>query len=145
MKSRLLHQAHDQRTFAVVLETGDEAMACLQRFAEQERVFAAQVTAIGAFRHATVAFFDIESKTYEKHKIAEQTEVLSLIGDISEDPKGKPMLHIHAVLGRRDVSTVGGHLVEAHVRPTLEVIVTEQPAHLRRVHDENVGIALIRP
>ena len=34
--------------------------------------------------------------------------------------------------------------VEARVRPTLEVILTESPAHLRREHDPESGLALIR-
>ena len=37
----------------------------------------------------------------------------------------------------------GGHLLEAHVRPTLEVLLTESPAHLRRRHDPESGLSLI--
>ena len=44
----------------------------------------------------------------------------------------------------RDGSAKAGHLGEGHVRPTLEVIVTESPAHLRKVKDEETGLALIR-
>jgi hypothetical protein len=40
---------------------------------------------------------------------------------------------------------MAGHLGEAHVRPTLEVIVTESPAHLRKVTDPETRLALIRP
>jgi predicted DNA-binding protein with PD1-like motif len=40
---------------------------------------------------------------------------------------------------------MAGHLAEAHVRPTLEVIVTENPAHLRKVKDKESGLPLIRP
>jgi uncharacterized protein len=47
------------------------------------------------------------------------------------------------VLGRRDGTAHGGHLLEAHVRPTLEVMLTESPVQLRRVFDPGVGLALI--
>jgi predicted DNA-binding protein with PD1-like motif len=57
---------------------------------------------------------------------------------------GRRKAHAHVVLGRRDGSTVGGHLLEAHVRPTLELMLTESPAHLRRMHDPETGLALIR-
>lgn len=60
-------------------------------------------------------------------------------------PEGKPALHIHVVLGRRNGSALAGHLGEAHVRPTLEVIVTEPPEHLLKAHDPESGLALIRP
>jgi predicted DNA-binding protein with PD1-like motif len=70
--------------------------------------------------------------------------VLSLLGGISVEASGKPKLHLHAVLGRRDASTVGGHLISGQVRPTLELIVTESPAHLRRVFDDALGLAVIK-
>ena len=89
--------------------------------------------------------FNWEKKEYEKIPVREQVEVAALIGDVADDPKGKPTLHIHIVLGTRDGSAKAGHLGEGHVRPTLEVIVTESPAHLRKVKDEETGLALIRP
>jgi uncharacterized protein len=47
------------------------------------------------------------------------------------------------VLGTRDGTTRGGHLIEGYVRPTLELIVDEVPAHLRRRYDPDTGLALI--
>lgn len=143
MKSKQIHEAHGQRTFALVFEAGDEAMAGLKRFAREQRLAAAQFTAIGAFGRATVAYFDWESKEYRPIPVDEQVEVLVLTGDVSLLADGSPQVHAHAVLGRRDGSTVGGHLKEGQVRPTLEVILTESPAHLRRRHDERSGLALI--
>jgi hypothetical protein len=49
------------------------------------------------------------------------------------------------VVGKRDDSAMAGHLGEAHVRPTLEVIVTESPAHLSKIDDPKTGLAPIRP
>lgn len=144
MKSQLIHQAQGQRTYVVVLDVGDEALACLQAFAESENLSAAQISAIGAFETAVVGFWNWESKDYERSAVQEQTEVLSLLGDVSVDQAGKPKVHLHAVLGRRNAATLGGHLLEGRVRPTLEVIVTESPAHLRRVHDPKVGLAVIK-
>jgi len=144
MKSKQIHEANGQRTFAVVLGKGDEVRECLDRFAEQERLSAAQLTAIGAFERATIRFFDWEKKAYQPIPIEEQVEVVSLNGDIALDQEGRPKLHIHAVLGRRDGAAMGGDLEKGFVRPTLEVIVTESPAHLCRVHDPETGLALIR-
>jgi predicted DNA-binding protein with PD1-like motif len=52
-------------------------------------------------------------------------------------------IHAHVVLGKRDGSAHGGHLLKARVRPTLELIVTESPGHLRRVTDEKTGLPLL--
>jgi len=56
---------------------------------------------------------------------------------------GKPSLHMHAVPGLSHGSTRGRHLLEGFVRPTLEVTLTEAPAHLRRRKRPKLGIALI--
>jgi uncharacterized protein len=145
MKSRLLHQNAGQRTFAVVLETDDEAMKCLQVFATRENIAAAQISAIGAFSSAMLGYFDWQKKDYLRNTFAEQLEVASLLGDVALSPDKKPALHLHAVLGRRDGTALAGHLLEGRVRPTLEVILTESPAHLQKIYDPESGLALIRP
>jgi predicted DNA-binding protein with PD1-like motif len=143
MQSKLLHEADGRRTFALILQSGDEAMACLQQFAIRERLAASQITAIGAMSGATLAFFDWESKTYQPIRVHEQVEVASLVGDIALGPDKAPSVHVHAVLGRRDGTAMAGHLQTGHVRPTLEIIVTESPAHLCKVRDKESGLALI--
>lgn len=142
MKSALVHTENDLRIFVVVLATGDEAVGAITAFASEQRLKASQFSAIGAFERAVVAYFDWTSKEYQKIPIAEQVEVLSLNGDITID-QGKPKVHAHVVLGKRDGSAHGGHLVEGIVRPTLEVVVTELPRHLYRRHDAESGLALI--
>lgn len=57
---------------------------------------------------------------------------------------GRPQLHAHVVVGKSDGSAHGGHLLSARVRPTLEVVLVESPAYLRRETDEETGLALIR-
>jgi predicted DNA-binding protein with PD1-like motif len=129
-------------TYAIVLATGDETIGALQQFVRERKIDTAALTAIGAFERAVVGYFDWQLKDYRRIPVEEQVEVLSLIGDVAE-AKGEPALHIHAVLGRSDGSVVGGHLLEGHVRPTLEVILTEPPAHLRKKKDPETGLALI--
>ncbi len=77
-------------------------------------------------------------------EIDEQVEVLSLIGDVALEGT-QPKVHAHVVVGRRDGTAHGGHLLEAHVRPTLEVVLAEVPGHLQRETDPETGLALIRP
>jgi uncharacterized protein len=141
MQAKLLNTA--PRTWALVFATGDAAVAGIERFAAQEGLAACQVSAIGAVSGATLGYFDWERKAYQRIELNEQLEVLSLNGDIAERD-GRPQLHAHAVFGRADATTRGGHLMEARVRPTLEVMLTESPAHLRRVLDPETGLALIR-
>jgi hypothetical protein len=144
MKTKLVHSDSGRRTYVAILETGDEVMESLHRLAESENLSAAQVTAIGAFSDAVISYFDWERREYDRIPVDEQVEVASMIGDIARDTEGKSALHIHLVLGRRDGSALAGHLAEARVRPTLEVIVTESPEHLCRSPDPETGLALIK-
>jgi predicted DNA-binding protein with PD1-like motif len=143
VKSKLIHEQAGEKTFAIVFDIGDEAMSGLADFARQNDLGAARITAIGAFQDVVLGYFDWEAKEYKKISVREQVEVLSLMGDVALE-NGQPKVHAHVVVGRFDGSTRGGHLLEAHVRPTLEVIVTESPAHLHKQFDERTGLALIR-
>ena len=142
MKSKLLHEHDGVRTFGLVLNTGDEAIASLTAFATAHRVGASRFTAIGAFSNAVVAYFEWSTKEYQHISVAEQVEVLSLVGDITDD-RGIPKIHAHVVLGKADATAHGGHLVSGNVRPTLEIVLTEAPPHLRRRFDADSGLALI--
>ncbi len=141
MKYKVVEDA-DVVTYVVVCDPGDEAVDTLTQFAQAENLEAAQITGVGAFEHATVGWFDRAAKDYRRIPVAQQCEVLSLLGDIAEGPDG-PILHMHTVLGLSDGTTRGGHLLEGKVFPTLEVIVTETPAELRKVLRPDLGIALI--
>jgi predicted DNA-binding protein with PD1-like motif len=129
-------------THVLVFDKGDEVMENLARFASEHQLTAGHFTAIGAFSDVTLGFLDPESKVYEPIVLDEQVEALSLVGDVSL-ADGKPLVHAHAVVGKRDGSAYGGHLLEAHVWPTLEVVLTESPAHLRRRVDKETGLPLI--
>jgi hypothetical protein len=144
MQHKLLNDSRGQRTFALVLETGDEAMACLLSFAAEQRLTAAQITAIGAFSRVVLKYFDWDSKNYLENEVNEQVEVASLMGDVALAPTGQPSVHVHLVVGKRDGTALSGHLGSGIVRPTLEVVITESPAHLRKIDDPATGLALIR-
>lgn len=141
MTSRII--ANNGRiTWAIIFEAGEEAAAGLLKFAKDNNLSASQFTGIGAFSEVELGFFELEKKDYKKIPIHEQMEVLSLLGDVSLS-KGEPKVHAHVVLGKSDGSACGGHLVKAIVRPTLEIILSESPSHLRRKHDPATGLSLI--
>jgi uncharacterized protein len=143
MNAKLLRDEPGGRTYALVFDGGDEPLSGLERFAAEAVLEAAYFTAIGAFRSATLGFFDRDEKDYLRNEVGEQTEVLSLAGNVALH-EGKPKVHAHVVLGKRDGTAHGGHLLKAEVWPTLEVILNETPSHLRRRHDPATGLPLIR-
>ena len=119
------------------------SLATLTKFANDAGITAASLTAIGAFESATVGWFDFERKAYREIEVGQQCEVLSAIGDVAVNDEGKASLLLHVVLGLCDGKTRGGHLLTGKVRPTLEVVLTDTPAKLRRKKQADIGIALI--
>ena len=133
------------KTFVLVFQTGDELASGLEKFAEQQNLSAASFKAVGALSSVRLAFFDWQNKKYEPSvTLDEQVELLSLIGDVALR-ENKPAVHAHAVIGKRDGTALGGHLVKAYIRPTCEVVLTESPARLQKFIDPESGLALIRP
>src|ERR687892_2402139 len=91
-----------------------------------------------------IADFDWERKEYEEIPLADQVEVLTLAGDVALKD-GEPSVHAHVVLGKREATAHGGHLLEARGRPPPELVPVESPAHLRKEHDPESGLALVAP
>ena len=143
MKSTVVSTGAGSRATVAVLDSGEEAFATLTRFADATGISGASLAAIGAFESAVVGWFDFTTKSYKKIRVDEQCEVLSAIGDVATGDDGKASLHVHVVLGLSDGTTRGGHLLEGKVRPTLEVVIEETPAGLRRRKRPDLGIALI--
>lgn len=144
MKSKLI-DADGPSTYIVIFETGEEVASGLMRFAEENKLAGSSFKAIGALSRAKVGWFDWQTKRYETAvELNEQIEVLSLIGDVALKD-GKPVVHAHLIVGKKDGSAHGGHLLEAYVRPTLEVVLIESSQPLRKIVDQESGLALIQP
>jgi uncharacterized protein len=132
----------DRRVVVVAVDKGEDAVTAINEVAERSGIRGARVTAVGGFQSAELGYFDRAKRDYLRIPVREQVEVLSLLGDIADD-QGRAALHVHAVLGRRDGTTVGGHLLRGEVWPTLEVIITEVGASLTKRVDQETGLALL--
>jgi predicted DNA-binding protein with PD1-like motif len=134
----------DVKTYLLEFRTGQEVMQGLLAFARKHKLVAGHLTGIGAISHAVIGYFDPEKKTYVRNPLAGQAEVLSLTGNLALND-GEPFFHVHVALGLRDSSARGGHLFEATVRPTVEVVLTTYPKSVRRKIDPETGLPLLDP
>ncbi len=144
MQVQLLSEGEQAKQYAVIFGKGDEAFSGLQDFAEKYHVTSAHFTAIGAVNGATVGWFDPRRKMYKKIPIAGQFEVISMVGDIALF-QGKPIVHTHMVLAGADGTTRGGHVLDANVSPTLEVMVTVDAIAMQKRLDPETDLTLIDP
>jgi predicted DNA-binding protein with PD1-like motif len=142
VKYKLVSGDAPSRRFTAVLEMDDDVLAELQRLCERERVLSATLYGIGGFRRATLAYYDMERKQYEPIAVDEQVEAVSFIGNVTQY-QNKAKIHVHCAVGRRDGSTASGHLLSATARPTLELVIVEIAATLRRTDRPEIGIPLI--
>src|SRR5437763_1514665 len=126
----------------LVLHTGDDALASISDFAVRKTIEGASFSAIGAFMDSTIAYWNWDAKEYEHIEVGEQVEVLAMTGSVAR-AGNDPKLHAHVILGRRDGSTIGGHLIRAVVRPTLEVFFVDYGSRLTRKRDDATGLWLL--
>jgi hypothetical protein len=142
VNARKLAETGGVQTFVLVFEAGEPVTSPLLTFAREHAIEAASFSGIGAFERVTLGYFELQKRDYKRIDLDEQVEVVSLVGNVAIGHDG-PKLHAHVVVGKRDGSAYGGHLIEGHVRPTLEIVLIETPAYLKRRSDPATGLALI--
>jgi len=130
------------KTHMLVLRTGDDALKAITDFAGRKSIEGGSFSAIGAFQTSTIAYWNWDTKEYEPIEVSEQVEVLTMTGNVALAGDER-RLHAHVVLGRRDGSTIGGHLMKAVVRPTLEVFMVDLGTRLARTRDKTTGLWLL--
>jgi uncharacterized protein len=144
MQVQLLNPGEPTKQYAVIFYQGDEAFSGLLEFAEKYHVTSAHFTAIGALNGVTLGWFDPQRKMYKKIPIKGQHELIGMSGDIALY-QGKPVVHTHMVVGGPGGTTQGGHVLEAHASPTVEVMLTVDPVTMQKRFDPATDLTLIDP
>jgi len=132
----------DAKTYLLVFRSGQEVMRGLLAFAKKHKLVAGQLTGIGAISDAVIGYFDPKKKTYLRNHEKGQAELLSLTGNLAVYDN-EPFFHVHVALGLRDGSARGGHLFEATVHPTVELVLTTYSKTVQRKIDAETGLPLL--
>ncbi|QGN07866.1 DUF296 domain-containing protein [Halorhabdus sp. CBA1104] len=128
------------REFVARLAHGEDWRAQIEEFAAEEGIEAAFFFGLGAVEDATIWYYDQERQEYDEAVFAEPLEVATCVGNLS-NLDGEPFAHTHAVLSRRDGTTLAGHLDAATTfAGELYVRTFEEP--LVRTHDEPTDLDL---
>jgi predicted DNA-binding protein with PD1-like motif len=142
MRARLVEETPAHRTFVLACDKGDEVPEVLARFVTEQKIVAAELRGIGGFSEVTLAFFERYTLQYEPIPVKEQVEVVSIAGNVTL-AEGKPKIHAHVVIGKKDGSTMAGHLLNARVWPTLELFVTAYATVVERKQDPETRLPLL--
>ncbi|MEF2145459.1 MAG: PPC domain-containing DNA-binding protein [Desulfovibrionaceae bacterium] len=125
------------------LDPGDEVVASVQAACEEHDVKLGSISGIGAVNRAVVGLFKTATKEYVKHELTGDFEITALAGNVGT-MDGKSYLHLHATLADVAHNAFGGHLNEAHVSATAEIVVDIMEGQIDRAFHEGIGLNLIR-
>ena len=115
----------------------------LTKFAEGHKIDAAHLSGLGAAERVEIAYYNLTSKEYERTTIAEDVEIVSLVGNIGREKDGDIIVHLHGVFARRDLSTFGGHIFSCVISGAGELHVTALSGELTRAYDQSTGLKLM--
>jgi len=143
MHHQLIRHGQGSRTWSIVLDAGDEVNSCLQDFARREVLSATSFTATGSLHHAVLGYFESEKHSYRRDVLEQPMQIVSLVGDIALH-NSRPRIHMRAMLGGSDGTTVDGHLLEGRVKSRMEIVMTEASVRLHKEYDADAGLALFK-
>lgn len=128
-------------SFFVRLERGEEILSSLAALAEKEDIALGCVSGLGAVDRFTAGVFFPQEKVYRKNDFHGNFEITSLTGTITR-MDGKPYLHLHMSAGNEYGKVMGGHLNEAHVSATCEIVVRVVDGSVGRAFSDEIGLNL---
>lgn len=138
-----IHVTADYHTLNI--EPGEDIMEQLLAYAEREGLHAAHITGLGAAAEIELAYYNLETKAYERTTITEDVEICSLNGNIGVNEGGLKIVHLHGVFARRDLSTFGGHIFRCVVSGAGEIHLTTPPGTINRAFHEATGLTMMCP
>lgn len=121
------------------LDPEEKIVQSLLEFIENHDIPSGFFMGVGAVKDATLRYFDQQTKEFVEMEFVEGMEVTALTGNIST-MSGEPYIHPHIVLGRRNFSTISGHLKEGTVGPTLEVVLVSGDEAIGRRFEPTIGL-----
>lgn len=127
------------RKYTLSIDNHTEITDALLAFCSERNIRSGSISGIGAIDRMTLRFFDPATKKYVDKEFREQMEIASLLGNIST-LDGKTYLHLHIVAGRMDYTTLGGHLLSAHLSGAGEFFIEDFGDEVERVYSEEIGL-----
>ena len=125
----------------VRLDRGEEILEQLAVVAEKEKIQLASISALGATDDFTLGVFNVAEKKYYKNHFTFPAEITALVGSLST-MDGKCYAHLHLTAADATGKAYGGHLNEARISATCEMIITLIDGHVGRSFSQEIGIPL---
>jgi uncharacterized protein len=128
--------------WVIRLEKGEEIVQTLKAFCQKNHLTGGSISGIGATNSITIGLFECESKQYQSLELVGDFEITSLLGNLSTF-KGEVYLHLHATIADKNQRVFGGHLNQAIISATAEIVLQEMPELGDRYFDDEIGLNLL--
>ncbi|WP_072725312.1 PPC domain-containing DNA-binding protein [Tepidibacter thalassicus] len=125
--------------YVLRIDKGEKIVDTLKQFCIDNKITLGTIHGIGATNKATIGFFNLNTKEYNSTELIGDYEITCIIGNISTK-NGEVYLHLHINLSDENYKTFGGHLTEAVVSATCEIIIDVIDGNIEREFNENIGI-----
>ncbi|MFH1855269.1 MAG: PPC domain-containing DNA-binding protein [bacterium] len=125
------------------LKNKDKVVEKLTKYVEKNNIKSGVLLALGALEQADLMIYNLKTKKYLSKHLEGPIEVTNFIAVIGKDPEGNCHIHPHITLCDKSFKSFGGHLKEAVVGATLEVVVIESDQAIERYADSEIGLNLI--
>ena len=130
-------------TLIVRIDKNEEITEQIRIVAEKEQIRLASVQALGAVDDFTVGVFNTEEKQYYANRFQGPFEIVSLTGTIST-MDGAFYQHLHMSAGDGKGVVYGGHLNQAVVSATCEMVIRVIDGEVDREMSEEIGLNLFK-
>lgn len=127
--------------YVIRLDRGEEIVESLKKIADKENIKLAYLMGIGAVGKVTAGVFDTKEKVFKGHTWEGDLEVVSIGGNINT-MNGETYVHFHISAADEQGNVFGGHLQEAVISGTGELVLTEIDGTVDRKFDEEIGLNL---
>jgi predicted DNA-binding protein with PD1-like motif len=124
-------------------DKGDEVISGIASYCKQNNILSAIFTALGACQRVTLAYYDLEKKTYLDQTMTKDLEITGITGNVSRMNEDT-MIHAHGTFSDESFSVFGGHVKSLIVSATCEVQMIPANTPARRQFDKETGLNLLR-
>ena len=124
---------------------GEDIINALKTYIDTHSVKAAHITGLGSVDEVELAYYNLETKEYERHHLDEKLEIVNLTGNVSLNNAGETVIHIHGTFGRRDLSVIGGHVMSMQVSGVAELHLRTFKEPIHRRYDDDTGLHIMYP
>ena len=129
-------------TIVARIDRGEEVLEQVAAIAQAEQIKLASVQALGAVGEFTVGVFHTAEKQYHANSFAGDFEIVSLVGTITARD-GEFYAHLHMSAGDTEGRVLGGHLNEAVISATCELVLEIMDGTVERRFDPETGLNLM--